>query len=561
VKVKKLNLPLIIILVFSFLIRIYKIDNLSLFGDEIDVGYQAFSLLQTGRDYKGNFLPLYIQSLSESRAPLLIYLTIPGIKIFGLNQTGVRFLPIICGTLSIYLFYKLIFLLSKSSKLSLTSAVCLSLMPWHFHYSRSTFEVTLLLSLILSATYLTFKFLSSSKNKYLYFAVILFCLSFYTYNTANVFVPSIVILIFFINFKDFISKINLKNFLLSLLIFLCLTLPLIYQILFGPAANRFNLLSIFHDQTLIDNIINKRTSFSSSNQITESIFHNKPIAWSKTFIQNYLNSFSPSFIFILGDQINLRHTIPDFGLVFLIFLPLILKGLFCLNLKDKLNQLMFFWLLLSPIAASLTTNGGTHATRLFLMTVPLAFFAALGFIQILNYQNLWSKIFITLVSLTLTFEVTAYSHEYFVHYPKDFSYLWNFGYQELFSQIPVKSSSRLFISNSNFNSLLPFLFYQKIPPQDLSLIQDTENNNIIKNTSGFKLTDKIYFINNWRHQNEIFNKINEIAQTGDTFVLFQLNEIPGNMNLAIQSPLINFKVIRVVFNPNGSILGQIIQKQ
>ena len=145
-KFKKTNIILIAILVLSFLVRIYKINNLSLFGDEIDVGYQAFSLLKTGHDYKGNFLPLYIQSLSESRAPLLIYFSIPGVWLFGLNSLGVRITPIIFGIASIYLLYKLVLLLSKSPRLSLLSAAVLSCMPWHFHYSRSAFEVTLLIS-------------------------------------------------------------------------------------------------------------------------------------------------------------------------------------------------------------------------------------------------------------------------------------------------------------------------------------------------------------------------------------------------------------------------------
>ncbi|MCW1949422.1 MAG: glycosyltransferase family 39 protein [Candidatus Shapirobacteria bacterium] len=560
-KLSKLNVGLIVLLAASLFIRLIKINNLSLFGDEIDVGYQAFSLLQTGRDYKGNFLPTYIQSLSESRAPFLIYLTVPTIKIFGLNSLGVRLPPILFGVLSIYLFYKLIFLLSKSSTLALYSSGALSFMPWHFHYSRSAFEVTLLLSIVLAAIYFTLKFIETSGQKYLYSAVILFCLSFYTYNTANIFVPLIILFLFFSNFKKITAKINLKNFLISLTIFICLTLPLIYQIFFGTAANRFNLISIFHDQTLIDNIINKRTSYSSSTQLVEKIFHNKPIVWGKTFIQNYLNSFSLPFIFNSGDQINIRHSIPSFGLVFLVFLPLIIKGLFSLNLKEKLHRLMFFWFLISPLAASLTINGGTHATRLFLMTIPLAFFAGFGLTEILNQPRIPSKIFISLLFLGFIFEICAYSHEYFVHYPKDFPKPWNFGYQELFSNIPNNSSNRIFISNSNFNSLLPYLFYQKISPQTLPPINDIESRKIISDMSGFKLTDKIYFINNWYHNNEIFNRVNEIAQPGDTFVLFQLNEIPGDMNLSQQSPLVNYQVLKVVKNPNGSILGQIIQKQ
>ena len=163
-KIKKYKVALILLLVFSFFVRIYKIDTLSLFGDEIDVGYQAYSLLKTGHDYKGNFLPIYIQSLSESRAPLFIYTSIPGIWIFGLTTTGVRITPIIFGVLSIYILYKLVLLLSKSDKLAFWSAFALSFMPWHFHYSRTSFEVTLLISLILAGTYFTYKFLKFFQN-------------------------------------------------------------------------------------------------------------------------------------------------------------------------------------------------------------------------------------------------------------------------------------------------------------------------------------------------------------------------------------------------------------
>ncbi len=105
---------IIILIVLSFLIRVWRLDNLSLFGDEIDVGYQAYSLLKTRHDYRGYFLPFYTESLSESRAPLLIYLTIPFIKIFGLTTFGVRLLPVLAGVISIFFLYKLVKLVSQS---------------------------------------------------------------------------------------------------------------------------------------------------------------------------------------------------------------------------------------------------------------------------------------------------------------------------------------------------------------------------------------------------------------------------------------------------------------
>ena len=58
---------------------------------------------------------------------------------------------------------------------------------------------------------------------------------------------------------------------------------------------------------------------------------------------------------------------------------------------------------------------------------------------------------------------------------------------------------------------------------------------------------------------DIFTKINEIGQKGDVFVLFQLNEIPGDMDLSKKS-IEGFKTIKTVYNPDHTILGQIIQK-
>ncbi len=556
-KLNKLNVSLIFLLVFSLIIRLVKINNLSLFSDEIDVGYQAFSLLNTFHDYKGNFLPIYIQSLTESRAPLSIYLTIPTIKIFGLNTLGVRLPPIIFGVISIFLFYKLILLLSKSNALAFYSSAALSFLPWHFQYSRAGFEVTLLLSLILAGTLYLFKFQQQHKNRYLYFGILFFCLSFYTYNTANIFVPLIIISIFFLNFKEFTSLLKFKNIFISGLIFIIITLPLLQQIFFGSAANRFSLISIFHDQSTINQIIEKRTSFSATNQKIESLFHNKPIAWLQVFTQNYLASLSPSFLFVHGDQLNLRHQITGFGLIFISFSPLLIFGLLVKNKHSLLNKLMLCWLFLSPIAASLTINGGTHATRLFLMTPALAYFIGSGVYYLIYSQTKISKLILITIVLTTIFEITQFCHEYFVHYPKNSFEVWNYGYQNLFQSIP-QNSNHIYISNTTYNSLLPYVFYQKYSLNQKQILDDL-NHPIDNNMSGFILDSHTTFINNWG-QSDVLQKINQISQFGDTFLLFQIKDIPGDMDFS-QKPLTGFKTVKTIYNPNHTILGQVIQKQ
>ena len=106
---KKNLFCLVIILVVATILRVYQLDRVppSLFGDELDVGYQAYSLLKTGQDLRGHTLPVLIQSLSEYRAPLFIYSDIPFIALFGLNEWGVRLAAVFWGVLGVLGVYLL----------------------------------------------------------------------------------------------------------------------------------------------------------------------------------------------------------------------------------------------------------------------------------------------------------------------------------------------------------------------------------------------------------------------------------------------------------------------
>lgn len=551
---RKTNYLLILILLFSFFIRFYRLNSLSLFGDEIDVGYQAFSLLNTGHDYRGYFLPFYTESLSESRAPLLIYLTIPFIKILGLNILGVRLLPLLSGLIGIFFLYKLVRLLTRSETLALLSAAALSLLPWHYLYSRAAFEVTLLSALILAATFYFFSFIKNNKKSFLFLSIFLYGLSFYTYNTANIFVPLLVIYLLASHWSVLQKQLKPKTLFLAALLSLFLIAPLGKEILWGKAAERISLISIFKSPQITNQIIQKRTSFSALGPNIEKFFHNKPEAIGKSFIHNLVSSYSPNFLFFGDLQDNARHSVPGFGLIFITFLPVLLIGLFNIDMREKVHRFFLYWLLIASVPAAMTLNGGTHPTRLFLMTIPLAFFIGHGF-NILQR----SKIFLVIFLSALFIEISFFTHEYFVHYPKNNARLWNYGYSEIFSNLELKQNNRLFISNSYYNSLLPYLFYNQILPNSIAL-DDHEKQNIFSDMPGFKISDSIFFINNWQHQNDIFAKLNQFARSGDIFVLFQLNEIPGNMDLIVD-PLDGYQTLKTVYNPDRTILSQVIQKQ
>src|SRR3989344_39379 len=99
-----------LILILSIFFRVWKLNivPIELFGDELDVGLQAYSILTTGNDYLGNRLPVMFHSFSEYRYPMQLYMDVPFIFIFGLNQIGVRAVPVLMGLLTLVLTFLLL---------------------------------------------------------------------------------------------------------------------------------------------------------------------------------------------------------------------------------------------------------------------------------------------------------------------------------------------------------------------------------------------------------------------------------------------------------------------
>src|SRR3989344_3587118 len=91
------------ILALSLFVRGFSFTSVppELFGDEVDVGYQAYSLFKTGRDLYAQAFPTYIHSLSEWRAPLLMYATVPTVAAFGTSELGVRLPQVIFGSFAL----------------------------------------------------------------------------------------------------------------------------------------------------------------------------------------------------------------------------------------------------------------------------------------------------------------------------------------------------------------------------------------------------------------------------------------------------------------------------
>lgn len=496
---KNLNLILLsAILILAIFLRVWHLSSAppELFGDELDVGYQAYSILKTGRDLQDNFLPTYFQSLAEFRAPLYIYSTVPFIATFGLNEWGVRLAAAFWGVLGVLAIYFLVKKLFSNDVLALTSALFLAISPWHLQYSRAGFEATLILLLLVAAVYF---FLSGfEKSKVFIISAFLFALMPYTYSTGALFMPLFVLSLLFIFRKQIRKFKNDFNLKLAVGLFLVVLAPFVLQFVSGTATSRFQNISVAVNPEITKNI-------NLGRQIDQSegaFFHNKPLSFLFESSRNYLWAFSPQFLFSDGDPIS-RHSIGQMGEFYWVFLPFLLVGVYFflkgsdISIDKKL--LIFSWLLLAPLPAALTYDGAGHATRLFLLLPPLIILGAFGANEIFRKPS-ESKIRFILACVVITvglFNLITYLHRYYVHYPMESWRWWQTGYKEAIRFINENENDydRILINNTYEPSLIRFLFYSQYDPKKFHarFTGDEQKPQVLSGFDGFSLEDRYYF--------------------------------------------------------------------
>lgn len=546
---------LFLIIILASVLRLVSLDKVppELFGDEVDVGYHSYSLLKTGKDYLGQALPFYIHSFSEWRAPLLMYATIPSVAIFGLNEWGVRLPNAVFGLLSITLLYYLVKTSLKNEKVAICSSFLLAISPWHIQYSRAAFEASLLLALLLTGVVLFLKGLEN--NRFFILSAIPFSLSFYTYSTAIVFTPLLILLLVFTHKKE-LTKLPKNKFINPVILFLLLSLPIAYHVLFGFATERYQKFSVFSDEAIISNINQKRAD--GGKVASERMFHNKALDWGRKIISNYSIAFSPQFLFIDGD-VTFRHSIHEIGELFWIQLPLLIAGLLLISKQKDKNHLFWVgWLLIAPIPMALTKDGAYHATRLILMLPALTVITALGFKHFLEISTSKKlKILTPLVVIILIAEFALYQHRFWVHYPKESWRWWHTGYEEaiLFMKKQEPSYDIITLNNTYEPALIRFLFWWNYPPEKFQkeFKTDKEQENILSGFNGFKLGDKYYF--------GIVNKekggIPAFVKTDTIYLVSQRDEIPGDWDWE-KSPPAGIRVLKAVRNPYGEPIFYVV---
>ena len=420
-------------------------------GDEAEQGYSAYSLLRTGKDEWGQFLPLFPRGFGDYKPPLYTYLTIPPVAIFGLTVEAVRIPAAVAGILSVVVVYFLTKELLKDEKIALWSSFLLAISPWHIQLSRTAWEggigiLTFSLGLL---------FYLKSRNRDLIFAAIFWGLTLYSYHSWRIFVALFIAALLFLGRK----KLSAKNNLSAGLVLLIFILPLVINL--NSVLARSSDVSIFSEQQISGYFENK--GVNPLPPILDKLLDNKILFGLNQFSGNYLSYYSPFFYFSGNRPDNTYLNFPYFPLVYLIELIFWLVAIYVLISQKVANRnVIILWAVLAAVPAALAT-GSMNANRAPTFLPLISLISALG----VNYLiNKWKPATgIILAGLALSFIV--FLHFYLFTLPQRPPDNLRYNYGTVFKRVLELEGSydQIVISKAFTEPQIFIAFYGKADPK------------------------------------------------------------------------------------------------
>jgi len=512
----KNNSLFLLIVLLAIALRFAGIEKVppALNWDEISHGYNAYSILKTGKDEWGAVLPTIFRAYGDYKLPVYIYLTALSEAIFGLTALAVRLPGVLAGIVTVVFTY---FLARKlfNPKVALLSSLLVAIEPWSLFLSRGAFEANLALALILPGFYFFLKGLKESK--YLVLATFLLGLSVWTYNSARIFVPLMIAATKILYWKDLRvlwKKAKVHLFFTSA-IAIIFFVPMFWQLI-GPAGQaRYGKVAIIDEGAIAQ--INDSRALSKYSSSISRIIYNKGTYFGSRFVKNYFSHFSLDFLASRGGT-HYQFSLPGHGLIYGVNIVFFLVGLIWL-LKSRKKESFFVlaWLLLSPIPSSLTREAPHVLRAITMLPVPMLI-TAIGFSSFLDWarKRKFSQKVATIIYLVVLFLFTeGYLTQYFENYPKDYSWSWQYGYQDVVSYAKeVYGDYDKIVVTKKYGEPHEFLLF--FWPWEPEMYRNDPNLIRFEQSGWFWVDkfDKFYFVNDW-----------EIPKEKGVFVLESKKEV------------------------------------
>ena len=481
----------VLALAFGVGVRTFRLDGVppGFHWDEACVGYDAYSILKTGRDHHGHFLPLNEEAFNDYRRPLLTYSLIPLIEVLGLNVTTVRLGAALWGISDLVAITALAGLMLGWPGAA-AAAVFAAVSPWHLSFSRVALQGGSGAAIISIATLFFWLWLKSRRSIWLYLSAFVFGLSLYSFTIADAFTPLFLAFLALLYWREFRDAGGQS--LRAAALFVLLAIPLAASFVMYPAQMnaRFDWLSIL-------------TPGGCFGCTTTPL--SVRLATSAAGLAGY---FTPSFLFVhgdLGDHWTLIH-VPGFGQLLPEQAPLIALALFALVVGRRRKTALFLlgwtvlatlpaavirplgansaepgkllptaWMVFDPSTATLPVTpwlifSHPDSRHAVLAMVPWILLSALGFVTLLELTSSRRALSIALCAALAAgtlFHAARFIRSYFIDYPVLAAPYFQYGWKQVMEHLgpPGDPAQRVVITKRGPEPYIYVLFFGHYPPE------------------------------------------------------------------------------------------------
>lgn len=355
------QLLFLLALTLYLLTRLIALDQYPIyfFSDEAINTTLAEDFLRDGlRDYEGQYFPTFFKNYDKYNLSTSVYLQVLPALLFPRQVTvtrGVAALVTLLAAVSAGLILKQIF----KAPAWWSGVLFLAATPAWFLHSRTAFETGLMVSFYAGFLFCYLRYRTGSP-RFLYGAVVLAALAFYTYSPARIIMPLTAVAFLLVDARYHWQQ--RKTALWGLGLALLCALPFVRFLVNNPQANYLQLYSQASYWVQPGSIFSKLGQFGAE----------------------YLQGLSPLYWLFPGEQDLARHRFDSYGHLLLIAAPFLALGV--IQAVRRFDQppyrLLIISMLIIPSGAAVIEVG---ITRLLALVIPLAILSGLGLAALLGW--------------------------------------------------------------------------------------------------------------------------------------------------------------------------------
>ncbi len=438
-----------VLLLVGIFVRMYMLGSLpgGINQDEASISYDTFAIANYGIDRNGYFFPVYPVAWGAGHAPLMTYISMPFVKLFGLNAFSFRLANCILCILSLLFIYLLVKRM-HNTETGMLALLLLVVCPWHIMMSRWALDANCLPAVFLCGVWILTCAIDKKSSKLFYLAAVVFGISLYAYGTVYIVMPIflLIVAIYLIIHK----RIKLKTFILSSVLFLAVAAPIII----------FLVINFFDFDSIV-------TPFFSIPRLTALRSDSTIIKFDANFfsaVQSNIPYTIKTLFFQATDYT--WNSIKEFGTVYLYAPPLMILGLillFAQNLRKgfHLSITMFAWFI-GALMLSLVLYGNIN--RINIIFIPIIYLMVLAICFIVRNIKYALPVIILIIVLNFGFFATYY----FTKYPEQINPQFYETFGDAIKDAETRTTGSIYVLARVNGAYAETLFYSQPSPYEFT---------------------------------------------------------------------------------------------